>query len=297
MNTSENANEIDRLRIILFFVIFPFYLLGSLIFSRIIYILISTQYYLSKGLSQSLALEEAQTQMMVLESQVILILIDTLFMVLLVFLWITKVEKRNFQWAELGLPRNLTSIKYYFAGLFLGALFIAVTMAAGLIQGSIQFNPLKIEEVFTQNNVKFLMLFFVWAMLNGFWQELIFRGYLQTRVVEKINPIVGILTVIVYFVFIHFIDRTLTLRFVILTTLLFIIISLMFHDTKSLWLVGAIHGMINYLTPVAELIGFEWLYPASNDWMKDLIILIFAVGFYILLRFVYFKRKKTKQMS
>ncbi len=297
MNTSVNAREIDRLRLILVFVLFPIYFVCCIILNRVVFILISTQYYLSKGFSQPLALEEAQTQMMVIESQVVLQLFDALFIILLVFLLITKVEKRNFQWVDLGLPRNFTSIKYFLIGLFLGTLFTVVTIAGGLIQGSIQFHPLKIAEVFTWTNVKFMILFFVWAMLNGFWQELIFRGYLQTRVVEKINPTVAILTVTLYFVLIHFIDRTLTFRWVILGTLLFIIISLMFHHTKSLWLVGAIHGMINYLNPVAELIGFEWLYPASNDWMKDLIILIVALGFYILLRFAYVKRKKTKEMS
>ena len=296
MNASESTSEIDRLQIILVFVMITVYLLGSLIFSRIIYMLISTQYYISKGFSLTIAQEQSQTQMMLIESQVILCLIDTLFMVLLVFLLITKVEKRDFQWIELGLPRNFLSIKYFFIGLLLGALFTVVTIAAGLIQGSIQFHPLKIEEVFTLSNVTFMVLFFIWTMLNGFWQELIFRGYLQPRVVEKFNPTAGILIVTVYFVLIHFIEEPLNLRWVLLGTLLFILISLIFHHTKSLWLVGAFHAIINFHAPVAELIGFEWLFTDPNYWFKDLIILIFALGFYILLRFVYVKRKKTTGM-
>lgn len=297
MKVSKKINELSLLRIILPFVIFPIYFLTSVISNRVIYILISMQYYLSKGFSQQLALEQARTQMMVIESQVFLCLIDTLLMVLFVFLLITKVEKRDFQWADLGLPQNINSVKYFFIGLFLGTLFTVVTMTAGLIQGSIIFHPQKIEEIFTLTNVTFMVLFFVWAMLNGFWQELIFRGYLQTRVVEKFSPVVGILTVTIYFVLIHVIEEPLNLRWVLLGTILFILISLIFHHTKSLWLVGTIHAIINYHVPVAELIGFEWLFADPNYWIKDFYILSIALGIYILGYYVIVKRKKITKVQ
>jgi membrane protease YdiL (CAAX protease family) len=211
-----------------------------------------------EGYSQGLALERAQTQMMSLESQAFLCAIDALLMFLLVFLLITRIEKSNFQWAALGLTLKPTSIFYFFIGIFLGFIFTVVTIGTGLIQGTIQFQPQKPEDLFIPYNVKFIILFFVWAMLNGFWQELVFRGYLQTRVVERHNATVGILTVTIYFILIHFIDRQLTLPWVIAGTLLFILISLLFHHTKSLYLVGAMHSMINYLDQVTELIGLEW---------------------------------------
>ncbi|MCK4847705.1 MAG: CPBP family intramembrane metalloprotease [Candidatus Heimdallarchaeota archaeon] len=292
---SENNTDVSFLRIIVLFVIIPVYLLSSIIVNRVIFIIISSQYFMAKGFSQPLALEQAQISMMVIELQTILCLLDTLLMFLLVFLLITKVEKRDFHWSDLGLPLNSTSIKYFIIGLSLGALFTVITIIAGLIQGLIQFHPLKIDVTFNLVNVKFMILFFVWAMLNGFWQELVFRGYLQTRVVEKFNPTVGILTVTIYFVLIHFIDQTLTLRWVILGTLLFIIISMMFHQTKSLWLVGGIHGMINYLDPVAELIGFEWLFPNANYWITDLVILGLALGIYIFSYYLSDKREKGQE--
>lgn len=119
-------------------------------------------------------------------------------------------------------------------------------------------------------------------MFNGFWQELVFRGYLQTRVVERYNATVGILTVSIYFILIHFIDRQLTLSWVLAGTLLFILVSLLFHHTKSLYLVGAMHGMINYLDQVTELIGLEWNFPVSVYRMSSIPILGVILGFYIL---------------
>lgn len=285
-------------RIFWLFVIIPIYLVCAIILNRVIFIIITTQIYLADGYVQTIALEQAQTQMMTLEAQAVLCAIDALLMVLLVFLLITKIEKRDFQWSTLGLSLKSSSILYFVLGTFLGFLFILLTTGVGLVRGTIQLQLLELEEIFTQANVKFLILFFVWAMLNGFWQEIVFRGYLQTRVVERHNVTVGILTVTIYFILVHFIDRQLTFHWVFAGTLLFILISLLFHHTKSLYLVGAMHGTINYLDQVTELIGLEWTSPMP--YMLDNIILLgVTLGIYILISFLMTrtKAKPEKKLS
>ncbi|MHA1969542.1 MAG: CPBP family intramembrane glutamic endopeptidase [Candidatus Hodarchaeales archaeon] len=290
-----NAGDV---RIIWVFVIIPIYLASTLILNRLIFIIITAQFYIAGGYVQKIALEQAQTQMMTLESQAVLCAIDTLLMVLLVFLLITKIEKRNFQWSTLGLTLKSSSILYFVLGTFLGFLFIFITRGVGLVVGTNQLQPLKLEEIFTQANVKFMILFFVWAILNGFWQEIVFRGYLQTRVVERYNATVGILLVTIYFVLVHFIDRQLTLFWVIGMTLLFIIISMLFHHTKSLYLVGAMHGTINYLDQVTELIGLEWTSsPMSTYWMKNIVTLGIILGIYILISIMMTKMKAKPEMK
>jgi len=281
----------NELRLIWIFIIIPVYLVITIVLNRLIYVIIRAQFYIAEGYTQKLALEQAQNQIMSLESQAVLCAIDVLLMFFLVFLLITRIEKRNFQWSALGLPLKSTGILYLVLGTFLGFIFIIITRGAGLIQGTLQLQPLKLEEIFTSANVNFMILFFVWAMLNGFWQELVFRGYLQTLVVERYNTTVGILTVTIYFVLIHFIDRQLTLLWVIAGTLLFILISLLFHHTKSLYLVGAMHGMINYLDKVTELIGLEWNSPMSVYWIKDIVILSVILMIYIVISLIITKTK------
>jgi membrane protease YdiL (CAAX protease family) len=216
-------------------------------------------------------------------------------MVLLVFVLITKIEKREFKWSDLGLALNSRNLCYFILGLFFGFIFTFITIGVGLILKLIQFQPLKLDEFFISANIEFLILFFVWAMLNGFWQEIVFRGYLQTRAIERINAPVGILTVTIYFVLIHFIDRQLTLPWVFAGTLLFILISLLYYHTKSLDLVVAMHGMINYLDQVIELIGLKWNSPISVYRMKDIAILGVILGFYLLFSFLIPKiRSKNK---
>jgi len=288
-----NSNEI---RLIWIFVIIPIYLASAIVLNRLIFVLVRASFYIAEGYSQTLAFEQAQTQIMTLGVQVVLCAFDSFLMFLLVFLLITKVEKRKFQWSTLGLTLNSKNLCYFVLGLFFGFIFTYITIAVGVILGLIQFKPLK-PDFFIPANVEFLILFFIWAMLNGFWQELVFRGYLQTRVIDRINATVGILTVTIYFVLIHFIDRQLTLPWILTGTLLFILISLMFYQTKSLYLVGAMHGMINYLDQVIELIGLEWISPVSVYRMKDIVILGVILGFYILISFLITKIRTKDQVN
>lgn len=281
-------------RIFWLFAIIPIYLVSAIIINRLIFIIITTQFYLADGYAQTIALEQAQTQMMTLEAQAVLCAIDALLMVLLVFLLVTKIEKRNFQWSTLGLTLRSSSILYFFLGTFLGFLFILITSGVGLVSGTMQLKPLELGEIFTQANIKFMILFFVWAMLNGFWLEIVFRGYLQTRVVERHNVTVGIVTVSIFFILVHFIDRQLTFQWVLAGTLLSILISLLFHHTKSLYLVGAMHGTINYLDQVTELMGLEWISPMSF-YLDNSILLGVTLGVYILISFLITKTKAKSE--
>ena len=277
--------ESSEIRLIWIFILIPIYLVSVIVLNRLMFVLIRAFLYITEGYSQTLAFEQAESQIMTLSSQVILCAFDTFFMVLLVFFLITKIEKREFQWSDLGLAPSSKNLCYFILGLVFGFIFTSITIGVGLILGLIQLHPLEPENFFTLPNVEFLILFFIWAVLNGFWQELVFRGYLQTRTVEKINAIAGILIVTVYFILIHFIERQLTLPWVLAGTLLFLLISLMYYHSKSLYLVGAIHGMINYLDQVIELIGLEWNSPISVYRMKDIAILGLILVFYLLISY------------
>lgn len=75
----------NEIRLIWIFIIIPVYFLSTIILNRVIFILIQVQFNIMEGYSQELALQRAQTQMMLLESQVVLCVIDSLLMLLLVF--------------------------------------------------------------------------------------------------------------------------------------------------------------------------------------------------------------------
>jgi membrane protease YdiL (CAAX protease family) len=278
------------------FAIIPAYILGALVLSRVIFIIITSQIYVSEGYIREIAIEKAQTKMMTIEVQVVLCAFDTIFMILLVYLLQTKIENQQFQWSNLGLAINSSSLRYFILGNFLGILFIIITRGTGLLVGSNQLKSMTFEEIFTFDNTKFIILFYLWAILNGFWQELLFRGYLQNRVVEKYNAIGGIIMVTIYFVLVHIIDHPLEIYWVVAMILLFFLISSLFHETQSLYLVGAFHGTINYMDQVIERVGVEWTSkPMSVSWSKD--ILLLSVILIIYLFIIYHKSNTSIDQS
>jgi membrane protease YdiL (CAAX protease family) len=304
INLKMPLNSIDQLfrtknneiRMIWIFIVIPIYLVSAIVLNRLLFVLVRALLYMMEGYTQTLAFEQAQAQIMALDSQAILCACDTFLMVLLVFFLITKIEKRKFEWSKLGLALTSKNIWYLILGLLFGFIFTYITIGVGLMLGLIELQPIILEIFLIPENVEFLILFFIWAMLNGFWQELVFRGYLQTRTIEKTNVTAGILIVTIYFILVHFVDRQLTLPWVVVGTLLFILISLLFYHTKSLYLVAGMHGMINYLDQVIELIGLEWNSPVYIYRIKDIIILTVVLGCYLLInQFILRSKKKRKQ--
>ena len=280
-----------NVRLVWIMIIVTVCILGVILSSRSIFVLVMRQIYLGDGYMQDVALEKAQNLMMTNEVQAALSVIDTILMILAVILLITRVDRLKFQWSSIGLNRNSSSIPYFLLGTLLGFLFILVTRGVGLLVGTVRLQSLSFDEIFTPDNVKFMILYYVWAIFNGFWQEIIFRGYFQNKLVERYKVTLGILTATIYFVLVHFIDRQLTFNWVTTAALLSILIGSMFHKTKSLYLVGAMHGSLNYLDPVIELMGFEYTSaPAYIGWIANMLILIILLGIYFL---IYHYRTKT----
>ncbi|MGD9395504.1 MAG: CPBP family intramembrane metalloprotease, partial [Candidatus Thorarchaeota archaeon] len=84
-------------------------------------------------------------------------------------------------------------------------------------------------------------------VLNSFWQEVLFRGYLQTRAVNEFGQSIGVIVVTTIFVVFHGLVQTLTLIGVLTGFLLFSFIGLLYDKTKSLYLVIVIHAVLNFL--------------------------------------------------
>ena len=74
-------------------------------------------------------------------------------------------------------------------------------------------------------------------------------------------------------------------------TLLFFLISSLFHETQSLYLVGAFHGTINYMDQVIEIVGVEWTSkPMSVSWSKDIFTLVIILIIYL---FIIYHKSNT----
>jgi len=178
------------------------------------------------------------------DSQIISGIMDLIAVTGLMYVLITKLDGRDFSWAEIGLSWKPTVFIFFGGGVILGGVLELLSFGLGIIQGTV-------ETPITPNITSIAVLTGITAaMLNSFWQEIAFRGYLQTRFVESYGVKIGIPMVAVSFVLLHLLVSPLSALEVLTGSILFLFVGLLYHMTGSLYLVGALHGTLNYIPVV-----------------------------------------------
>ena len=196
----------------------------------------------------------------------------------LIYVLITKLDGRDFSWAEIGLSWKPTTFVFFGGGVILGGVLEFFSWGLGIAQGTV-------ETPITPSIASVAVLTGITAvMLDSFWQEIAFRGYLQTRFVERYGAIIGIPVVAVSFVLLHLLIHPLSPLEVLAGSILFLLVGLLYHMTGSLYLVGALHGTLNYLPVLLE----TWSQPLDRAIVYGL-----AVGLALLLTQV-LRRNKEK---
>ncbi|MDF1538996.1 MAG: CPBP family intramembrane metalloprotease [Candidatus Thorarchaeota archaeon] len=168
-----------------------------------------------------------------------------MLILVLVFLLITRIEKKEFQLAALGLNLQANTLPFVVIGLILGSVLFFGAAMFGVLIDTLHF-PILPDFSQWQILISFAasLIFYV---MNSFWQELLFRGYLQTRTVDEYGRAIGISGVAVVFVVFHGLVQSLTPISILTGVLLFLFIGLLYDKTKSLYLVGALHAVLNFL--------------------------------------------------
>jgi len=203
------------------------------------------------------------------DSRVVLGIMDLVAVTGLMYMLTTKLDGREFSWAEIGLSWKPTVLVYFGGGVILGGVLELFSWGLGIAQGTVE-TPI----MSTIASIAVLAGTTA-AMLDSFWQEIAFRGYLQTRFVESYGAIIGIPVVVVSFVLLHLLVNPLSPLEVLTGSILFLLVGLLYHMTGSLYLVGALHGTLNYI-PV--LLG-TWSQPLDRAIVYGLalgLVLLFA---------------------
>jgi membrane protease YdiL (CAAX protease family) len=186
-----------------------------------------------------------------------------------VYLLTIKLDGRAFRWAEIGLSWNPTVCVAFGGGVVLGGVLELLSWGLGLARGIV-------DPPMTPSIAPIAVLAGTTAaMLNSFWQEIAFRGYLQTRFVESHGAATGIPVVAVSFVLLHLLVNPLSPLEVVTGSILFLLVGLLYHMTGSLYLVGALHGTLNYIPVLLE----TWSPPSDRAIVYGLtlgLVLLFA---------------------
>jgi membrane protease YdiL (CAAX protease family) len=169
----------------------------------------------------------------------------------LVIVWfqIRVLERSSFRWETVGLDWRKNSLLAILFGTILALLFFAASILTGYIlgSGSSSLNVL-------MNGIGIPVLFqnFVLYFSMAFGEEIIFRGYVQTRLVERYGAIWGILITAVVFVLLHQISYSLSPIIILSGVMLWAAIGALYYLSKSLYLVILFHGVMNVLMNILD---------------------------------------------
>ncbi len=182
--------------------------------------------------------------------QALVAVIEMLIITILIYLFIAKIEKRDFTWEGIGFHGNLKALIFFVMGIILGLLIFYIALGMGMLQGTIEISNQQVE-------LSSIIFILIWAMMNGFWHELAFRAYLQTRFEENHGVYIGIIGTALIYLILQQLDGFMTPLGFIAFLLLTVLSGILYNKTKSIYLVGAMQGMILFLPTI--------LFPSTGE--------------------------------
>jgi len=216
---------------------------------RFIPIFLITMFNASRGIDRQEALNAAKS--LVFEHPICSIalgIVNALLSFLLVWFLIKVFEKRHFEWKDMGIDWRRNSLwSMVFGALLALLIYIAGVVVDHQILGhSIPTIETFLAAVTVSAVVRNLA---IWIPM-GFSEEIFFRGYVQTRLVERHGAPFGILFGSIIFTLLHLLGRPLSPATIFSGIILWAAVGALYHWSKSVYLVGMFHGIMNSLLNV-----------------------------------------------
>jgi len=212
---------------------------------RFIPIRLLTAFLVRDGMTQGSALERANT--IILEDPVWATVIGTLnglMGLLIVWFLVHVVERSTSTWKAVGLDWRGNSPLLILLGTLLALLVFIAYMFVGYLLGT---SGSSLNTLLTGVSIAIFFQKFILYIAMGFGEEVVFRGYVQTRLVARFGVIWGVLVTAIVFTLLHQIAYRLSPVTALSGTMLWITIGALYHFSKSLYLVGMFHGVMNTL--------------------------------------------------
>jgi membrane protease YdiL (CAAX protease family) len=231
------------------FIILLFLVMQVLV--RLIPIGLLTVFWVKSGVTHTSAVESART--IVFEDPVwttLIGLIIGLMGFLIVWFLVHIVEKSDFSLKTIGLDwrRNSPSMILW------GALLAVVLFIAYMILACFLGSPnSSVSMLFRGVSFTVFLQKFILFMAMGLSEEVIFRAYVQTRLVSRIGVIWGVLVTALVFTLLHQLSYQLSPITILSGVLLWTTFGSLYFLSKSLYLVGMFHGIMNTLLNTLNL--------------------------------------------
>lgn len=135
-------------------------------------------------------------------------------------------------------------VKSVISGFNLALLSLIVIIGILFLLTNISFNILK------DNNYKIVVVLIFLFGIQGFIEELIFRGYLMNRIAASKGKWWGVYINSLFFLIFHIKNPSVSYISSVNIYIFGVVLSLIFWYTDNIWIVGALHGAWNVILGV-----------------------------------------------
>lgn len=211
----------------------------------------------------------------------LLALAEGLIWLLIGWVLVTRVEKQPFKSQLVGFEWKKNSVWMILLGIAIATVFVVLSIGFNILfwEGTIDLLRLQVS-----GSVWSILLTIAAAIILAFSQELVFRSYLQDRMIAKFGVGGGVIVTSILFVACGVIFRIMPAIELLSGIFLYILIGYLYYRIRSLYLVGSLHTML-ILFPA--LLGIDA--PAEERFL--IAILLMMIGLY------YFNEKDQKEKN
>lgn len=216
---------------------------GIVVLLRVIPIGLLAASMVKTGITQGSAIESAST--IIVEDPIwstVIGVLSGLIGFLNVWFMVRVVEKSTFTCKALGLDWRRSSPSMIILGALLAfILFIAYMIIARLFG----FSDSAEYRLLMGVSIAVFFQKFILYIAMGFGEEVVFRAYVQTRLLARFGVIWGVLGTALIFTLLHQIPYNLSLVTILSGIILWTTLGALYFLSKSLYLVGIFHGFMN----------------------------------------------------
>lgn len=168
----------------------------------------------------------------------IITLFCTFIVILTAILYCTKIEKRSLY--SMGITREHAGT-HYGIGLAFGLVLFSLCVDIAALLGGIRFEGLR-ENV----NPFIVILYLVGFGIQGFSEEIMFRGYFMVSIMKKSSVTKAVFINSLAFAIAHMLNPGLTVVAFINLMLIGVLMSVYVIKTNNIWGAAAFHSMWNF---------------------------------------------------
>ncbi|MCD1296025.1 hypothetical protein CUJ83_13560 [Methanocella sp. CWC-04] len=238
----KNGKVTALLKIVAVFIV----LLIAVIAVHASFIIGANMYYsMTSGDPQS-ASDKATALLGSIEAQVAIVIVQNIVFILIAYLFYTKVDRKKFSPDSFGLRVRRDTLKLFGLGMLLDVVFIGSLIGISILTGQMSIVTTGFSVYPLSTIVMSFVLLLVATLAVGFGEEILYRGYIQSSLMEKFSMPVALCLASFVFVISHAVTHVQPIYFISIFVLA-LVFGYLFVVTRSLYVPIGFHFLEDFM--------------------------------------------------